>query len=117
MGENLVIKVPMGTILREASSNKIIADLSHKDEDFVFLKGGKGGKGNVKFCTPTRQAPHFAEPGMPGEEMEVILELKLLADVGLVGFPNVGKSTFLSMTTKAKPKIANYHFTTLKPNL
>ncbi|MDD6794002.1 MAG: GTPase ObgE [Clostridiaceae bacterium] len=116
-GENLVIKVPMGTILREASSNKIIADLSHKDEDFVFLKGGKGGKGNVKFCTPTRQAPHFAEPGMPGEEMEVILELKLLADVGLVGFPNVGKSTFLSMTTKAKPKIANYHFTTLKPNL
>ena len=115
--EDLYIKVPMGTIIREQETNKIIADLSHKDDEFVFLKGGKGGKGNCKFCTPTRQAPHFAEPGMPGEEMFVILELKLLADVGLLGFPNVGKSTFLSMTTAAKPKIANYHFTTLKPNL
>ncbi|MBD7910625.1 MULTISPECIES: GTPase ObgE [Clostridium] len=116
-GEDLYIKVPMGTIIREAESNKIVADLSHKDDVFVLLRGGKGGKGNCKFCTPTRQAPHFAEPGMPGEEMNIILELKLLADVGLLGFPNVGKSTFLSMTTKAKPKIANYHFTTLKPNL
>ena len=116
-GEELVINVPLGTIIREASTNKIIADLSHKDEEFKFLKGGKGGKGNAKFATPTRQAPHFAEPGMPGEEMFVILELKLLADVGLLGFPNVGKSTFLSMTTAAKPKIANYHFTTIRPNL
>ena len=94
-----------------------MADLSHSDDEFVVCRGGKGGKGNVKFATPTRQAPNFAEPGMPGEERWVGLELKLLADVGLLGFPNVGKSTFLSVVTKAKPKIANYHFTTLKPNL
>lgn len=116
-GEDLYITVPMGTIIREAETNKVIADLSHKDDVFVLLRGGKGGKGNAKFATSTRQAPHFAEPGMPGEEMQIVLELKLLADVGLLGFPNVGKSTFLSMTTAAKPKIANYHFTTLKPNL
>ena len=116
-GEDLYITVPMGTIISEAETNKVIADLSHKDDVFVLLRGGKGGKGNAKFATPTRQAPHFAEPGMPGEEMQIVLELKLLADVGLLGFPNVGKSTFLSMTTAAKPKIANYHFTTLKPNL
>lgn len=116
-GESLVIKVPMGTIIREAESNKIIADLSHKDQEMVLLKGGKGGKGNVKFATATKQAPHYAEPGMPGDELNLILELKLLADVGLLGFPNVGKSTMLSMTTKAKPKIANYHFTTINPNL
>lgn len=116
-GKDLYIMVPMGTIVREAETNKVIADLSHKDDEFKFLRGGKGGKGNCKFATPTRQAPHFAEPGMPGEEMFVVLELKLLADVGLLGFPNVGKSTFLSMTTAAKPKIANYHFTTIKPNL
>lgn len=116
-GENLVIKVPMGTIIRDTESNKIMADLSHPDDEFLICKGGKGGKGNCKFCTPTRQAPTFAEPGMPGEERWVSLELKLLADVGLLGFPNVGKSTFLSVVTKAKPKIANYHFTTIKPNL
>lgn len=116
-GENLVIKVPLGTIIRQESTNKIIADLSDKDDEIVLFRGGKGGKGNCKFCTPTRQAPNFAEPGMPGEEMFILLELKLLADVGLLGFPNVGKSTFLSMTTAAKPKIANYHFTTIKPNL
>lgn len=116
-GDDLHIKVPMGTIIRDFESNKIIADLSHKDDTFVIAKGGKGGKGNCKFCTPTRQAPNFAEPGMPGEERWLTLELKLLADVGLLGFPNVGKSTFLSTVTAAKPKIANYHFTTLKPNL
>ena len=116
-GDDLYIRVPMGTIIRDFETNKIIADLSHKDDTFVLARGGKGGKGNCKFCTPTRQAPHFAEPGMPGEERWITLELKLLADVGLVGFPNVGKSTFLSTVTAAKPKIANYHFTTLKPNL
>ncbi|WP_160678453.1 GTPase ObgE [Clostridium sp. C8-1-8] len=116
-GEKLIIKVPMGTLIRDVETQKIMADLSHPEDEYVICRGGKGGKGNAKFATPTRQAPNFAEPGMPGEERWIELELKLLADVGLLGFPNVGKSTFLSVVTKAKPKIANYHFTTLKPNL
>lgn len=116
-GSDLYVRVPLGTIIKDFESGKIMCDLSHKDDKYVLCHGGKGGKGNVKFTTPTRQAPKFAEPGMPGEERMISLELKLLADVGLLGFPNVGKSTFISSVTKARPKIANYHFTTLKPNL
>lgn len=116
-GEDLYIKVPMGTVVRDAGTNKIMVDLAHAGDKYVVAKGGKGGKGNVRFTTSTRQAPDFAEPGMPGEERWISLELKILADVGLLGFPNVGKSTLLSVVTKATPKIANYHFTTLNPNL
>lgn len=116
-GQNIVIKVPCGTIIREASSNRIMADMTKPNESKVIIKGGKGGKGNQHFATPTRQAPKYAEHGKLSKEYEVILELKLIADVGLIGFPNVGKSTLLSMVTNANPKIGNYHFTTLAPNL
>ena len=116
-GEDLYIGVPRGTVVKDAETGKIIADLSEENQTELILKGGRGGKGNTHFATSTRQAPRFAQGGDKGEEKEVILELKLLADVGLLGFPNVGKSTFLSVVTAARPKIANYHFTTIDPNL
>ena len=116
-GEDLYIKVPIGTVVKDAETGKIVADLSNPGQTELILKGGRGGRGNSHFATATRQAPRFSEDGDKGEEKEVILELKLLADVGLLGFPNVGKSTFLKAVTDAKPKIANYHFTTIVPNL
>ena len=116
-GEDLIIKVPIGTIIKDAKSERVLADLSEKGQKVLILHGGRGGKGNSNFATATRQAPRFAQDGETGEEKELILELKLLADVGLIGFPNVGKSTLLSIVTDATPKIANYHFTTLDPNL
>lgn len=116
-GEDLYIDVPIGTIIKDAKTGKVVADLSKQGQIELVLKGGRGGRGNSHFATATRQVPRFAQAGEEGEEKEVILELKLLADVGLLGFPNVGKSTFLSRVTDARPKIANYHFTTIEPNL
>ena len=116
-GEDLIVKVPEGTIVKDAETGKVITDMSHENRREIILKGGSGGKGNQHYATPTMQVPKYAQPGRSGKEMRVTLELKVIADVGLVGFPNVGKSTFLSRVTNAKPKIANYHFTTLNPNL
>ena len=116
-GSDFVVKVPIGTIVKDAETGKVIVDMSKPGQKELILKGGRGGKGNSHFATSTRQAPRFAIDGEKGKEKEIILELKLLADVGLVGFPNVGKSTILSKVTKATPKIADYHFTTIDPNL
>ena len=116
-GEDIVIKVPEGTVIKESESGKVIVDMSGDNMRVVLLKGGRGGNGNQHYATPTMQAPKYAQPGQPAKELSLLLELKVIADVGLVGFPNVGKSTFLARVTNARPKIANYHFTTLNPNL
>lgn len=116
-GEDIIIKVPAGTIIKEAESGKVIVDMSGDNQKVLLLKGGRGGSGNQHYATSKMQAPKYAQPGQPAMELELMLELKVIADVGLVGFPNVGKSTFLSKVTNARPKIANYHFTTLNPNL
>lgn len=116
-GADIVLKVPPGTVVKDAETGKVILDMSNRKEPVVLLKGGRGGKGNQHYVTPTMQAPKYAQPGQRSQELTVDLELKVIADVGLVGFPNVGKSTFLSRVTNARPKIANYHFTTLNPNL
>ena len=116
-GSDCIVKVPEGTVIKDAESGKVIADMSGENQREVILKGGRGGQGNMHYATATMQAPKYAQPGQPGQELFVILELKVIADVGLLGFPNVGKSTLLSRVTNATPKIANYHFTTLHPNL
>lgn len=116
-GKDIILKVPEGTVIRDSASGKVIADMSHENKREVILRGGRGGKGNQHYATATMQVPKYAQPGKAAMELNVILELKVIADVGLVGFPNVGKSTFLSRVTNARPKIANYHFTTLNPNL
>jgi len=116
-GEDIILKVPAGTVIKDSETGKVIADMSYDNRREVILRGGNGGKGNQHYATPTMQAPKYAQPGQPAKELYVTLELKVIADVGLIGFPNVGKSTFLSRVTNAKPKIANYHFTTLNPNL
>ncbi len=116
-GDDIMIKVPAGTVIKEAESGKVIADMSGENRKVLLLKGGRGGSGNQHYATSKMQAPKYAQPGRPAMALEVMLELKVIADVGLVGFPNVGKSTFLSKVTNARPKIANYHFTTLNPNL
>lgn len=116
-GQNIVLKVPLGTVIKEAETGKVIADMSGDNRKVVLLKGGKGGNGNQHYATSTMQAPKYAQPGQPAQELTLLLELKVIADVGLVGFPNVGKSTLLSRVTNAQPKIANYYFTTLSPNL
>lgn len=116
-GADITLKVPAGTVIKEQETGKVIADMSGENTRYMILKGGRGGKGNQHYATSTMQAPKYAQPGQPAQELNLFLELKVIADVGLVGFPNVGKSTFLSRVTNAKPKIANYHFTTLNPNL